>query len=482
MPADLPARTLPHSSFGEPIITQLTPEVQIAATYNLIDDQIETFDATGGSVDTDGNLFRCQTGTSVGGYGVARSKKTIIYHPGEGVLSRFTGMFTQGVPLSLQFAGMFSLTETIAFGYDGDEFGVIHEYAGEAEIQTIQVTGAASGSESATITLDGDAATANLTNATAQVNAFEIARDCTADATLGAKWKFFQNDDKVIAISKSVGDKTGTMSFSSSTATATVTETTAGVAKTKEFVAQTSWNINKKPNLDPTKLNVYQVQFGYLGAADILFSVYDHHYGYFVPVHRIEWSDREITNLGNPSLKVGWTAASLGSSGTNLTVKGASASVFMTGIDQLLRATRATDNSVTSVGTTLTNLITIRNRGHYGGRFNHSRILLEALSIDNEHNKGVEVEILKNATVAGSPDFQYIDETNSVAEVDTTGTTVTGGTFIDGFIVGPSDALRENIDNLREYLLSEESITIAVKAVSGTGATINGVFTWREDI
>lgn len=219
-----------------------------------------------------------------------------------------------------------------------------------------------------------------------------------------------------------------------------------------------------------------------MGAADVLFSVYDHRYGYFVPVHRIEWTNKTSPNLGNPSLKAGWTAASLGSSGTNLTVQGASASIFMSGVDQLLRAPRATDNTVTGVATTLTNLITIRNRGHYGGRFNHSRILLEALSIDNEHNKGVEVEILKGATVAGTPDFQYIDETNSVAEVDTTGTTVTGGTFVDGFIVGPGAALRENLDFLKEYLLSEEEITIAVKAVSGTGATINGVFTWREDI
>jgi hypothetical protein len=111
--------------FGESVVAELTPEVQVAATYNLIDSQLETFDATGGSTDTDANLFRCQSGTSVGGYGVIRTKKTTIYHPGEGVLGRLTASFTAGVPLPRD---AFILDyQIIAIGYQagGLECGLI---------------------------------------------------------------------------------------------------------------------------------------------------------------------------------------------------------------------------------------------------------------------------------------------------------------------------------------------------------------------
>jgi hypothetical protein len=63
-------------------------------------------------------------------------------------------------------------------------------------------------SETATVTLDGDAVSVSLTNSTVQTNAFEIVRDCVADATLNAKWRFEQINDTAVCISQSVGDKT----------------------------------------------------------------------------------------------------------------------------------------------------------------------------------------------------------------------------------------------------------------------------------
>ena len=150
-----PNQTLQTAAFGEQITSHKTPVVQIANKYridpaNLND--IEIFEATGGSADNDVNMFRCQTGTSIGGYGVVRSKETLNYRAGQGVEAMLTASFTTGVALSLQFAGMFNLTETLAFGYDGADFSVIHEYNGIAEIQTIQVT--ATGAGFCAVTLD----------------------------------------------------------------------------------------------------------------------------------------------------------------------------------------------------------------------------------------------------------------------------------------------------------------------------------------
>ncbi|MHA2403600.1 MAG: hypothetical protein ACXADH_11465 [Candidatus Kariarchaeaceae archaeon] len=472
------------SAFGDQRMVELSPRVQFAATYGLINtDVLETFTGTGGSADTNNNLYRCQSGTSLGGYGVIRSKDSVEYRPGEGFACRFTAKFTTGIALSIQFGGLFSLTETLAFGYDGADFSIIHEYDGQAEVQEIQVTGAASGSESATITLDGDAATANLTNTTIQGNAFEITRDLKADSTLGAKWRFEQIDDTVICIAQSVGNKTGTMSFSSSTATATVSEAIAGQTKSSGNVAQTSWNKNTVSWLDPTKLNVYEVQYGYLGSIGPLFSVLDPNTGKFVKVHQIPWANSETTpNFGNPSMKIGWTAASLGSTGTNLTVEGASGMGAIEGSTPRLSRSKTTQNTKASIGTTLTSVLTIKNRLTYGDRFNRGDILPVRVSVDNEHNKGVIVALSKNATLASVPNYQFIDEINSIVLQDAAGTTVTGGTEIASFTVGAGLSENQELGSLNQLILPDETLTIAVKTISGTATNTTATITWFEEV
>jgi len=470
------------SAFGEPVHLPVVTEVMTSCAYGVIDDRNETFSATGGSADTEDNLFRCQTGTSIGGYGVIRSKHAIVYHAGQAIRSRLTGMFTAGVPLSLQFAGLFSLTETLAFGYDGDTFGIIYESHGRAECRELEVTAAAGGAESATITFGGDAATANLTATTAAGNAFEIARDLNADATLGAKWNFFQNDGHVVAISKSVGPKSGTYSFSSATATATITQQKSGVAKTSNNVPREQWNLNSTYNIDPTKLNIYEIDYGYLGSSAITFSVYVNALGHFVPVHRMKARNQTKTNLGNPNLKVGWTAASLGSSGTNLVVKGASACIQKVSQEHEIEVgARAVESSKTGVDTNLVNLITIRNRGHYGYLYNLGEILAVSASINNDHNKAIRVEFLKDATLGGVCNFTYANKNDSILEYDTSGTTVTGGELIDSFLVGATSSENFNIFGVLEPLAPRETLTIAVKTVSGTGAAVDCALAWKED-
>ena len=135
--------------FGENITSHRMPVVQIANKYRIDPaelEDIETFEATGGSADNNRNLFRCQTGTSVGGYGVIRSQETLNYRAGQGIQGFVTASFTTGIANSLQFAGMFNLTETAAFGYDGTDFSILHSYDGAAEEQLITITATGSGS------------------------------------------------------------------------------------------------------------------------------------------------------------------------------------------------------------------------------------------------------------------------------------------------------------------------------------------------
>ena len=76
------------------------------------------------------------------------------------------------------------------------------------------------------------------------------------------------------------------------------------------WIAQTSWNIDKmdgtgpsKMTLDTTKGNVFQIQFQWLGFGSITFSLENQYSGQLIPVHRISYSNQNTsTSINNPSL------------------------------------------------------------------------------------------------------------------------------------------------------------------------------------
>jgi hypothetical protein len=475
---------VPKTIFGETLVAELTPTVQISNPYSLdlsLRDDLQTFTGASGTAASAQNLFQCKTGASIGGYGVIRSVNTVRYRPGEGAIARITSTFTTGVANSLQFAGLFSLTETAAFGFDGADFSVIHEYDGEAEIQEIQIT--ATAADTVTVTLDGTAASGiSITNSTVQTNAREIADALAADSAVNGAWRFEQVDDTVICIAKSVGDKTGTFSISfAGSATGSITEIEAGISKSSGNVAQADWDYEPFSGFDPTQLNIYQIEYGYLGGANIIFKIYNPTTSKFQTVHSIKWANANTTpNFGNPDMKIGWTAASLGST-TDLTVTGGSAMGGVEGKQIIQENSRALFQSLGSIGTSPLNLFTIQNRIVYGERFNLGNIEPILISIDNDHNKGVIIEVVKNAQLGGVPNFQFHDEVNSILTVDTSATTVTGGTVIDAFTVGATSAKEEDLGKLDLILLPEETLTVSARTISGTGATVTGTFTWKEE-
>ena len=123
-----------HSAFGEPISVPITPVFQLDALYGLDPNKFETYSATGGSVDNDGPLMQCNTGTSLGGYGVIRSRRTVRYRPGQGAMARFTAAFTQGVSGYTQRAGFFTQEQALQVGFDGTQFGILRQNGGKAPI------------------------------------------------------------------------------------------------------------------------------------------------------------------------------------------------------------------------------------------------------------------------------------------------------------------------------------------------------------
>ena len=142
---------------------------------------------------------------------------------------------------------------------------------------------------------------------------------------------------------------------------------------------------------------------------------------------------------------------------------------------------RSQPNRKTGVTTTLTNIITIRNKSTYASVQNRSNLTLLELSAEADGTKGVDVYVILGATLGGTPSYTDIDTTNSPVDYDVAGTTVTGGRTIKVFALSKIESRDIDISTLDIEVFAGETITIAAKT-SGATSDIFGAVTWREDL
>ena len=487
-------KEMPLSAFGEGLVVNPKPEVQINASAGLLTlTDVETFTATGGAASVEntgtGYEYKCSTGTSIGGYGVIRSKRYLHYRPGQGAVLRFTARFPiAGVANSALRAGGVTSGTELSFGYDGaNGFGVLYRTGGVLEIQTLTLSAPATGNETATVTLNGVAKTVSLTNGTAAHNCFEL-----VDGETYTGWNAYQNGSTVVFVYASTpGYLSGAFTFSSTgTAAGTFAETTPGVTVTDRWIYQSAWNLDKCDGtgpsgftLDPSKGNVYQITFQYLGYGQIVYSIENPADGRFLPVHRIQYTNNNTSpSLLLPSLKVGWFAASLGSS-TDLQVYGACGAAFTEGIEAPYRNPFALSHTKTGIGTSSTNVISLRVRPVINGTVNPAEIrpLFVSASSDSATQQ-IICRIWINPTVAGEPNWTYFNQSNSIIEYDTAGTTVTVGS---GHLLAQTTFAKNSGDKIdlsafRAQVIRGDIITVSVEATGGTTAATVAI-TWLED-
>lgn len=486
----------PTSAFGEVTVVQPTPSINVDFLKGVLSDVSETLTATGGSVEFyttgGGKSVHCQSGTSVGGYGLVRSKRVVRYRPGEGTRARWTARFGTFVANSAQRAGLLNTGSELSFGYgdpnDGTNtsFGLLYRTGGRLEIQKLEITAAATGAETATITLAGTAYTVTLSNGTASHNCFEIAGD--SDFGITQAWTAWQNDGNVYFVANSVGDKTGTFSFSSTgTATGTFTEIQAGVGTTDTWIDQADWNINTLTDasrdgfvLDPTKGNIFEVRFQYLGYGVITYSVADPATGMLKDVHSVKYPNSStIPNLESPVFHISWFAASLGST-TNTEIWGVSAYAAVDGDVTPTKNPIAHSNTKSSIGTTLTNVLSLRNSPIINGVINESSMFPKFINVAVDGTKNAVIELHLNPTLGGEPNWTYHEEGTHVAEIDTAATTVSGNTEVVVFPVDKAGSISIDLTSLNIRMNRTDVLTIAVKATSAT-TEATAALTWSED-
>lgn len=115
-------------AFGDLIVAELVPVVQLDFQYGTNIQTGVSAVLNSATVDTDSGRLRLQTGTNSAGSAIFTSRKAARYRPGQGMIARFTPLFTTGVTNSTQVWGMFQagFTDGYGFAYNGTALSILH--------------------------------------------------------------------------------------------------------------------------------------------------------------------------------------------------------------------------------------------------------------------------------------------------------------------------------------------------------------------
>lgn len=252
------------------------------------------------------------------------------------------------------------------------------------------------------------------------------------------------------------------------------------------FIPQSSWNKDKMDGtgpsgvtLDPTKGNVYKIQYQWLGFGAINFFIESQFTGKFVLVHQIQYANQNTdTSVRNPSMPVTFKASNT-TNNTNIVVKVPSISAFVEGQTVDIGLINSINNRKTGV-TTETNLLTIRSNATFGGLINRKFVKPLFLSISNTSTADALFRVVLNATLGGSPTFTDISTGTSVVSYDVAGTTVTGGRLISSFYVNGNTQSQIDVTNIPFVLNNLDTLTISATSL-GAGIIASTAINWSEE-
>jgi len=396
----------PLTAFGEVMVAESTPVIQIDFVYGVNDVTTKTSTTGTGSVSNGNGMFTASTGASASSEALVYSARNLKYRPGQGALARFTALFTTGVANSRQVAGLGfpDLTNGIFFGYDGTDFSIC-----------------------------------SVKNST---------WDCTP---------------------------------------------------------QTSWNVDNMDGtggasnpsgqlLDPTKGNVFQIKYQYLGFGALYFSIEDKETGNFVLVHIIKYANTNTTpSLANPSMPLLWAAVNTTNT-SDLIVKGASGYAAVEGKRELLGPRHGESSADTSVTTEIA-AFSLKNCTTFNTIDNGGLIRVRSITFGSNTggagNGVTYLRVYKNTTLGGTPVFTPHDGStsdngvtitagNSIVSVDKAGTTVANGNLEWNGIVAVGNSMSADVTDLNLYASPGETLTFAIESTQS--ATVGVGMTWSEDL
>lgn len=476
------------TAFGQLEVEMDDAVVQMKAGYGL-HPKARTLTIGAATAETIDNLYTLSTGASTNTTGALFSIRQVHFRAGQGAKLIGDAIFDTPEVGSTQVFGLATAADALVFGYNLDaDFCIQRDHDGHVIVQQLTITTPASGGENATITIDGTGFTVPLTAGTEIHNANEIADSLNAQVPT---WVFSQNSDFVMGRSLLAAPAVGAFTMTSATAVGAFTEIATGITTIPDNILQADWNVDVMDGtgpsgmtLDPQKGNVYEVQFQY-GFGAINFFIENFNTGERQLVHQIKYANNFTTpSISNPSFRIAWVVTNT-TNNTNVVLRGSTAAGFNQGQIVVTDDGHAEDNTK-SVGTAVfESVLTLRNRIVFGTNANLAEVSGIFLSAFADTSKGAIVEVIKGTVqnpviLGGTPNFQYKSELSSVMEVDTGGTTVTGGELVHSLIAGQDASV--DLSQFNGVLQSGETITLAARIISGASSEVTVSVSWNEDI
>jgi hypothetical protein len=478
-------------SFGEQRVTIPFPTAQGDFVYG-INPQIFVTSSIGGtaSVTRANGIVTASCGTSTSGSATVSLRRNVKYRPGQLTECRFTALFDEGVENTNQKAGIGNGSSGYYVGYQGEEYGFFHEYAGQRRIQEFEITAAGNASENVTITLNGNSTsfTMNPGGSTTAAAALIAGQDYSA---LVPGWQTEALGSSVFFIAEKSAVSDGTYSFATTGAsTATVTTYLSASYKTVDFTPQSSWNLDPLDGtgpsrlvIDPQKGNVYTITFQYLGFGNAVLSVEDPTPGTPIPVHMVQnANNRNTTVLGDPNLAGEWVAENWGSA-TEVAVKGASIATF-------------TDGTVRSeIGVKNSKLVSKSHAGNDGevllaayrvdrlvfGKASNSEMTLLSISAGTEIGEPVLIRIRRQPAFTTVPSWSQFDANESVVSISTTGA-ISGGNIVATIVVPGNGSIQASLQDYDININTGDVYAITVQSLksSSSAANTHVSISWAE--
>lgn len=469
---------LPRTAFDELEVSQNTPITQITAQYGLLDN---VFTATiGGSVSTTDSNFVASSGTGSNGIAVISTRKQVQYKAGQGIRALFTAVFDTPKVNNTQFAGLQNSESLIGFGYNGTEFGIGFANDGALSVQELKVTAPAGGAENATVTVDGVAYIVGLTAGSVELNAYQIASSLNIQVP---GYDFTSNEDTVTSLANLPQLGFNSFAFSSATAVAAWIEKTQPNVPTQNWTPISQWSEYPDFPIDPQKGSPFKIQFPFLGYGNPKFFIKDQDTGEFVHVHTIKYTNKNtVPSVTNPIFRVGWISSNTGNL-TDVSIKGASAAIFVEGKNIVHGSPVAECAINSSVGTTATNIVSLRNRMVINDLPNRASISTLLLSISTETTRTAIFEVWKNAVTPLSDPlvWEYEDQFRSIAEFSKSAAEISGGNLAGCFFVKDEQSLTLDLTSLIGDLGPQEYLTISARVNAGSASEMAATIAWKED-
>lgn len=240
------------------------------------------------------------------------------------------------------------------------------------------------------------------------------------------------------------------------------------------WVDQTDWSEDpcdgtaSFPTLDFTKGNVFQIKFQWLGFGEISFYIENPDTGTLVRVHRIQYANTATTpSVFNPTFPFCADAANT-TNNTSIAIYLTSVMLGVEGKNEDLGIIHAVSNGKAAVDTTLTNILTIRNKTSFASKTNQSVVKIALLDLAVDGTKPSDFQLILNTTLGGSPSYTDIDTDVSIIDYDTAGTTITGGRELFAPTLAKSDSRTIDLSPWRILLNPGDILTIAAQASVGT--------------